>query len=358
MRDPLEDKQKLIDSIDPNGVGEHGKLFGLPFSVDLAEIVLIPVPWEVTVSYRAGTMDGSQAILEASSQVDLFVREIPNAWQMGVHMLPLPEELAKENIKHRDLARQYISLLEEGQQVTNSLEMKVIPHTINEVCEKLNIYIKSQAEKQLNQGKIVGVIGGDHSTPLGLIRVLNDRYKELGILQIDAHADLRKAYQGFTYSHASIMYNALKCQNVSKLVQVGVRDCCEQEAQLISSSNGRVVTFFDDEIKEALYLGNQWSKLCKQIIDQLPEHVYLSFDIDGLDPRFCPNTGTPVPGGLDFQEAAYLIKMLVKSGRKIVGFDLCEVAPGNDDWDGNVGTRMLYHICNWTGVSQGKLRNR
>lgn len=354
----MEDRQKLINSIDPNGVGESGKLFGLPFSAELADIILIPIPWEVTVSYGAGTMDGPQAILEASSQVDLFIRDIPNAWQMGIHMLPFQQEIANENIKFRDLASQYITILEEGKQGASSLEMKVIPQTINEICEKLNIYVKSQVEEQLNQGKIVGIVGGDHSTPLGLIRALNDRHEQLGILQIDAHADLRRAYQGFTYSHASIMYNALKCQNISKIVQVGVRDCCEQEAKMITASNGRVVTFFDDEIKEAQYLGNQWDKLCKQIVDQLPEHVYVSFDIDGLDPRFCPNTGTPVPGGLDFQEASYLIKTLVKSGRKIVGFDLCEVAPGNDDWDGNVGARILYQLCNWTGVSQGKLRNR
>lgn len=354
----MKDKQELINSIDPNAAGVSGKLFGLPFSEEQAEVILIPVPWEVTVSYGAGTMDGAQAILEASSQVDLFVREIPSAWQLGVHMLPVQEELSKENNKYRDLVNQYINQIESGEQIDKSLEMRVIPQTVNEVCEKLNIYVRSLAETWLNQGKIVGVVGGDHSSSLGLIRALNERYEQFGILQIDAHADLRKAYQGFTYSHGSIMHNALKCTNVRKLVQVGVRDCCEEEAKLISTSNGRVVTFFDDEIKEAQYLGNQWAKLCKQIVDRLPEHVYISFDIDGLDPRFCPNTGTPVPGGLDFQEAAYLIKAVVKSGRKIIGFDLCEVAPGSDEWDGNVGARMLYHLCNWTGVSQGKLVSR
>ena len=354
----MKDKQELINSIDPNAAGVSGKLFGLPFSEEQAEVILIPVPWEVTVSYGAGTMDGAQAILEASSQVDLFVREIPSAWQLGVHMLPVQEELSKENNKYRDLVNQYINQIESGEQIDKSLEMRVIPQTVNEVCEKLNIYVRSLTETWLNQGKIVGVVGGDHSSSLGLIRALNERYEQFGILQIDAHADLRKAYQGFTYSHGSIMHNALKCTNVRKLVQVGVRDCCEEEAKLISTSNGRVVTFFDDEIKEAQYLGNQWAKLCKQIVDRLPEHVYISFDIDGLDPRFCPNTGTPVPGGLDFQEAAYLIKAVVKSGRKIIGFDLCEVAPGSDEWDGNVGARMLYHLCNWTGVSQGKLVSR
>ena len=353
-----KDKEKFMNSIDPNGVGESGELFGLPFSEDLAKIVLIPILWEVTVSHGTGTANGVQAILEASSKMDLFVREIPNAWQMGICMLPFVDELTKENDKYRELASEYINLLEEEKEISNALERKIIPQAINEVCEKLNIYVKHEAEKRLDQGKIVGIVGGDHSSPLGLVRALNDRYEQLGILQIDAHADLRKAYQGFIYSHASIMYNALKCKNVSKLVQVGVRDCCEQEVKLINNSNGRIVTFFDDEIKEAQYLGNEWAKLCHQIVDQLPEHVYISFDIDGLDPRFCPNTGTPVPGGIDFQEATYLLKVLAKSGRKIIGFDLCEVAPGDGGWDGNVGASMLYRLCNWTGVSQGKLMTR
>ena len=262
----MEDKDKLISSIDPNGVGESGNLFGLPFTESLAEIVLIPVPWEVTVSYGAGTMDGPQTILDASSQVDLFIRDIPNAWQMGVHMLPIREELALDNDQYRDLASQYIALLESGKNVTSDPEFRIVPQTINEISEKLNIYIKSQANSLLDAGKLVGVVGGDHSSPLGLIRALGDRYENFGILQIDAHADLRKAYQGFKYSHASIMYNALESTSISKLVQVGVRDCCEEEAKYISSSAGRVLTFFDDEIKEAQYLGNQWAKLCGQII--------------------------------------------------------------------------------------------
>jgi agmatinase len=97
----------------------------------------------------------------------------------------------------------------------------------------------------------------------------------------------------------------------------------------------------------------------KEIIESLPEKVYISFDIDGLDPRFCPHTGTPVPGGLDFHEAVELIKAVALTGRKIIGFDLNEVAPGpNDDWDANVGARLLWQLSLWTGVSQGLLTYR
>lgn len=353
----MSNKEQLINEFDPNGVGEIGKMFGLPFSEENSEIILIPVPWEVTVSYRAGTADGPQSILEASSQVDLFVKDIPNAWKLGICMVESPASLTEQNTKYRDLASKYIVMQEEGKKVEKHPEMKIVPKAVNDICEKLNIYLKSEATKFLNQGKLVGIVGGDHSTPLGLIRALNDIHDDFGILQIDAHADLRKAYEGFKYSHASIMYNALGCSHVSKLVQVGIRDCCEEEVKRIQSSNGRIVTFFDEEIKEAFYHGNTWKKMTEMIISQLPQKVYVSFDIDGLDPKYCPNTGTPVPGGLDFQQAVYLIKQVVKSGRTIVGFDLNEVAPGSDEWDGNVGARLLYNLCNWAGVSQGKLKS-
>ena len=352
----MDNIEELIKSFDPNGIGEPGKIFGLPYTVNEAQVVLLPVPWEVTVSYNAGTIDGPEAILAASAQVDLFMKGIKEAWRLGIAVADIPREIISENIKYRDLATTYISALEQGKTLLSNPELAVIPRTIDEVTEKLNIYVKSEANRYLSKGKLVGLVGGDHSTPLGLIRALNDKYTDFGILQFDAHVDLRKAYEGFKYSHASIMYNALFCESISKLVQVGVRDCCEEEINVIENANGRIVTFFDEEIKEALYHGTPWKKMCETIVNHLPELVYISFDIDGLDPKYCPNTGTPVPGGLDFQEAVFLVKMVVASGRKIIGFDINEVAPGGDEWDGNVGARLLYNLCNWMGVSQGKLK--
>ena len=351
----MSSKEQLINDFDPNGVGHQGNIFGLPFGAEDAEVVLLPVPWEVTVSYNAGTSDGPEAILNASTQVDLFVKGINNAWRMGIAMTHIPKEIIQENNKYRSLAIKYIKALEEGKTSDRNPELKVIPKSINEISEKLNIYVKSEAEKYLKKGKLVGVVGGDHSTPLGLIRALNEKYSSFGILQFDAHADLREAYEGFKYSHASIMYNALHCENLTKLVQVGVRDCCEQEMEIVKNSKGRIVTFFDEEIKEASFHGTTWKKMCETIVNQLPEQVYISFDIDGLDPKYCPNTGTPVPGGLGYDEAVFLIKVVVASGKKIIGFDLNEVAPGDSEWDGNVGARLLYVLCNWMGVSQKKL---
>ena len=351
----MKSKADIIASFDPNAPGSSENLYGLPFDYDTSELIIIPVPWEVTVSYSAGTADGPEAILEASAQVDLFIKDIPDAWKMGIHMMPINKSFVSENSKYRDLAAKYISWLETNEEEWMSDELKVIPTAVNEVAEKLNIYIKSQATKIHNQGKMVALLGGDHSTPLGIINAMADLYPNLGILQIDAHADLREAYENFTYSHASIMYNVLKNKKVGKLVQVGIRDFCDEEMTYIENSNGRVKTFFDEDLKNAQYNGKSWDALCDDIVNELPEHVYISFDIDGLDPKLCPNTGTPVPGGFEFNEVVYLMKKVVKSGRKIVSFDLNEVAPGESEWDANVGARLLYQMSAIMGVSQGKL---
>lgn len=345
-------KEQIIHSFDPNGPGIAGNLFGLPFSEDTSDLVLVPVPWEVTVSYRSGTARGPKAILEASSQIDCFVKDIPDAWKLGVTMLPVPETILEETDKFRKLAAQHIKSIETGKTTEPTDPLLAI---INESSENLNIYVKSTTQRLLKEGKLVGLVGGDHSTPLGFLRALSERYDRFGILQIDAHADLRKAYEGFTYSHASIMYNALKIPAVNRLVQVGIRDFCEEEMEVIKRSMGRVVTFFDEDIKSWQYAGNTWDEICEQIIKPLPDLVYISFDIDGLDPKLAPSTGTPVAGGFEFQQIAYLIKKLVQANKKIIGFDLCEVAPSVTDWDANVGARMLWQLCNWMAVSNKKL---
>jgi agmatinase len=182
---------------------------------------------------------------------------------------------------------------------------------------------------------------------------LAEREDSFGILQIDAHCDLRKAYEGFTYSHASIFYNVMEeIPKVEKLVQVGIRDYCEEEINYIQNSKGRIVTFFDQDINESLFVGSSFHQICQNIIEKLPEKVYISFDIDGLWPNLCPNTGTPVAGGLSLPQAFYLLKQLVKSGRKIIGFDVCEVGSATE-WDGNVGARVVYKIANLMGLSNG-----
>ena len=347
-------KEEQIESFNPNGPGIRGQLFGLPFTAATSELVIVPVPWEVTVSYHSGTAQGPQAVVDASSQIDLAIKDIPDAWKLGISMLPFPHSLLEESVKLREWATQHTGINAGVDQVKPG---DPALRKINEACENLNIYIKSTTQKLFREEKMVGLLGGDHSTPLGLLRLLNEKYERFGILQFDAHMDLRKAYQGFNYSHASIMYNALKLPGVSRLVQVGIRDYCDEELEVLKREVGRVVTWFDEDLKAQLYEGKTWSSLCDLIIADLPENVYISFDIDGLNPQLCPSTGTPVAGGLEYGEVIYLLKRLATSGRKIISFDLNEVSPGPTDWDANVGARLLYQLCNWMAVSQGRLKS-
>ena len=143
------------------------------------------------------------------------------------------------------------------------------------------------------------------------------------------------------------MFNALaEIPVLEKLVQIGARDYCEEEWNLICNSNYRVITYFDKEIKERQYEGETWKNIVNEIVNHLPNKVYISFDVDGLDRKYCPNTGTPVQGGFETEEIFYLIKKVHESGRKIIGFDLVEIGVGQTDWDSNVGARILWRLCN------------
>ncbi|WP_224998871.1 agmatinase family protein [Cesiribacter sp. SM1] len=350
-------KEEVIQQFNPNGVGALGSLFGLPFSPEHASIVVIPVPWEVTVSYGAGTAQGPEAVLQASPQLDLYQPDIADAWQMGISMLPIPEQLLERSTSLREKSELYIEALENQNVAEQPTEVQQVPTLVNAASGEMCDWVQAQAEQLLEAGKIPAVLGGDHSTPLGLMRALAAYHKDgFGILQLDAHADLRIAYEGFSYSHASIMYNALQIEGVNKLVQVGIRDICGEEVEVARKNSTRVSIFYDRYLKQEAYKGKSWHNLVSEIIEQLPDKVYISFDIDGLDPKLCPGTGTPVPGGFEYEEAMYLIEAVVRSGRTIVGFDLCEVAPGESEWNGNVGARVLYRMANLAGVSQGLLK--
>lgn len=342
-------------TFDPNALGiKTNNIFGLPFTVDEAKLVIIPVPWEVTVSSSAGTARGPQAIFDASFQVDLYDPLVPNAWKIGLAMEEISKEWLDQSNALRPDVEKYLEFLSEGGDLSTSTKLAEVPKKVNLASSKLNSWVKARCLEHLQQKKIPVLVGGDHSTPLGLIEALAERHDSFGILQIDAHADLRDAYEGFTFSHASIMYNALKLSQIKKLVQVGVRDYCEDEVELIKRSENRVETFFDRDIKRGIFGGESWNKICQRIINCLPQKVYLSFDIDGLDPKLCPHTGTPVAGGFELEEVLYLIEELVLSGREIISFDINEVGFDKaSNWDGNVGARALYRLANLCAKSKG-----
>jgi agmatinase len=341
-------KEEKIKNFDPNSIGQlNAGMFGLPFSAEESEIILIPVPWEVTVSYGGGTADGPAAILDASYQVDLYDPFVKDAWKKGIWLDEFDEEIRRRSDNARRVAEAHIEALAGGADPDGNDQKRNVA-TVTDESKWLNKRVKEKVLGFLKKKKYVGLVGGDHSTPLGMMMAIGETKGNFAILQIDAHADLRNAYEGFEYSHASIMFNALKIKEVQKLVQVGIRDYCEEELDLINNSNGRVVTFFDRDIKYAQYCGDSWDRICNRIIKELPEQVYLSFDIDGLDPKLCPNTGTPVAGGFETEQVLFLLEKLVGSGKKIVGFDLNEVSAGNGggEWDANVAARLLYRIAN------------
>lgn len=335
-------------TFDPSAAAQPGSgVFGLPHSEDEARVVLVPVPFEATTSYGGGTAAGPEAVLEASRQVDLFDVETGRPYEAGIHMLPIADELVRLDASARAAAAPVIAA---GGLAPGRDDLARAAAEVDRACERVNAWVDERVSGLLARGKRVGLVGGDHSTALGGIAAHARRHAGLGLLHVDAHADLRVAFEGFTYSHASIIYNvAERCPEVARIVQVGLRDLSEEEHAYAAASRGRIVQHHDAELARARFEGEPWSAQVRRILEPLPREVYVTFDIDGLDPTLCPGTGTPVPGGLSYQEALYLLGAIVRSGRRIVGFDLVEVAPapGRGDWDGNVGARLLYKLVGW-----------
>src|SRR5687767_755728 len=333
---------------DPNGASNpSNNIYGFPTTEEEARLVILPVPWEVTVSYNAGTSRASEHILKASMQVDIFDRDYPDAWKQGFYMRPADKKILMKSDYLRKEAELYIAFISRGEDLRKNAFMCKSLKDINEGGTYLNEWVYEQTRGLMNRGKLVALLGGDHSTTLGYFKSIAEKHGEFGILQIDAHCDLRKCYEDFVYSHASVMYNALEeIPQIKKLVQVGVRDYSESEWDYIKGSNSRIITFFDKDIKRRQYEGDNWKHIADDIVNQLPQKIFLSFDIDGLDPKLSPNTGTPVFGGFEAEQVFYLLRKMLESGREFLGFDLVEVGIGETDWDSNVGARVLLKLCN------------
>jgi len=357
-----------MPTFDPNAAAAPGSgVFGLPFTRNDSRIVLVPVPFDATTSYGGGASGGPAAIMRASRQVDLFDLQFGRVYEAGIFMEAIDGKIAKLSREARTLAAPIIEAGGASDKDAGAVAR------INRAGEQVNEFVKAAAAKVLEEGKIPGIIGGDHSVPFGAIQACAEKAgrEGLGVLQIDAHMDLREEFEGFTWSHASIMHNVMsRIGNIKRLVQVGIRDFSEGELQaarqfgmpvtsqdswVVDMGPGRVATHFDLDWSRRLDSGEPFGRICQHAIDALPRLVYISFDIDGLDPALCPHTGTPVPGGLSFNRVCHLLEALHRTGRTIVGFDLCEVCPSSDEsdeWDANVGARVLYKLC---GCAAGRV---
>ena len=331
---------------DPDGPGGQG-LYGVPCPPEDALVHVIAVPWEATASYRRGTRHGPAAIYQASVQVDLADSSYGAVYRAGLAWI---DGEAVVGALQDSVESDALAVIEAGGAGADDA-LRAATARVDAAGDAMVAWVRQRADAALDAGRIPAVVGGDHSSPMGLIAAVAAREPELGVLHIDAHADLREAYLGFRWSHASIFHNVLAaCPSVTQLVGVGWRDMGAREVERIRASGDRITAWTDARLADAQLAGRPFLDVVADIVERLPPRVHVSIDIDGLDPTLCPHTGTPVPGGLSWREVEALLQA-VSRARTIVSFDLCEVGPGphgvteEDAWDAIVGARLLYKLC-------------
>lgn len=336
-------------TFDPNAAAAHAEnLYGLPADEGTASVIVVPVPFDATSSYGTGSKDGPAAILRESLQVDLLDRRFGRVYQRGLYMQPIPAEIAALSDRAAALTR---PIIDRGG--ATDADAEAVRET-DDICWRVNEHVHERVRAIYEAGKTPGVVGGEHGVAFGAYRAAAEVFPGVGILQIDAHLDLRPAFEGFRWSHASIMHNVLtELPGVARIVQVGIRDFCEQEAELAEAESERIRVHFADDLADERFFGTPFRDLCERIIDDLPPRVFVNVDIDGLEPSLSPNTGTPVPGGLSWDQFSVLLQLLRDSDREVVGFDLVEVSPSPlpdaRPIDAAIGARVLYRLCGLAG---------
>ena len=325
------------------------RAFGVETSFEESDLIFIPVPWEVTASYGSGASRGPELVRKASSQLDFFNPAFNGSYNHKIHFEepdPLIESLNKKG-------KAWAEDIQKNWQDDKTLSeaAQILSDKVNQASQTLMDWLYEKCLKVFQKGKTPALIGGEHSVSESLICLIGEQFKgEYGILHIDAHADLRKSYQGFQHSHASVMYNVLNLAfPPKKLVQVGVRDFCEQEYQQIKNDL-RIACYFDEDIFSRLFSGEKWADICQEIIKSLPSKIYVSLDVDALSWNYAPGTGTPVPGGLSFNQLLYLFSEIRRQNKQLVAFDVVETADGGiqnafSEWNGNVSARLAYHLA-------------
>jgi agmatinase len=333
-------------AFDPDAPGVSDGIFGLPHATDDAAVIVVPVPFEATTSYGRGTARAPRRVLEASRQVELNDPQTGEPWRAGIAMLPIDPRMEQWN---EEASADALPVIAAGGANTPELAERLA--RVNAHGARVNEWVAARTREVLAREAIPAILGGDHSVSFGAIQAAAEKYPGLGILHVDAHADLREAYEGFTWSHASIMYNVHeKIPNLGYTVQVGLRDFGVAEMERIERWND-LTAFTDHEIAWELASGEPWMRIAARILRPLPPRVWVTFDVDGLDPALCGRTGTPVPGGLSWRETLLLLQLLADE-HEIVGFDVVEI--GDEEWDANVGARLLYKLAGWSIATRGR----
>jgi len=274
-----------------------------------SQIVVLPVPLEKTVSYGKGTSKGPEEILKASHYVEFYDEE-----------------------QKRELC------FEKGICTLEAMNLQKL--SIEKALQKIH----KEVAKHIDEGKFVVTLGGEHSLSAAPIMAFHERFPNLSILQIDAHSDLRNSYEGSKYSHACVMARVAEFN--SNIVQVGIRAQCIEELEI--KKNKGIKTFYAREIKMGMY-GENWHEL---VVNNLTENVYITFDVDGLDPSLLPATGTPEPGGLFWDETMNLLKA-IGIEKNIVGFDVVELAPTKYHPSSNfVAAKLVYKMLNYAFIDR------
>ena len=266
-----------------------------------SKIVIIPVPYDGTSTWQKGADKGPEAFLDASENMELYDIETNS-------------EVYKEGV--------YLA-----ETVTENSSPEAVVKTVHEITKKY-----------INKNKFVTIIGGEHSISIGTIKAFDECFNNLTVLQIDAHADLRKEYEGTPYNHACAMYEASLNTN---LVQVGIRSMDKSER---NSMNLDKVFFAHD-----MAVNEDWMD---DVIDQLTDNVFITFDLDALDPSIMPSTGTPEPGGLFWYETLEFLKMVFER-KNVVGFDLVELCPNEIEKSSDFLTaKLFYKMLSYKFASQ------
>jgi agmatinase len=333
-----------VSDFDLDETWKTQSIFGLPTHPN-PKIEILPIPWDTCAPFERGTRHAPKAIQIASTQLALYDLEYGAFWKEGIFMHDVES-------RYMHLSEHMKSLLQTC--ISSDEENVPISKQIDTIVEEFQDDIYQKSKTLLAEEKIVGVLGGEHSSSYGLIRASSELFSDgnFGVVHINAHLCFQNDGGRIRNSRSSIFWHVSKLQHVQKIVGLGIRDVEEQEVLYANSLGTRHRTYYDHELSRRLLSGESWLSIVNECIQHLPPNIHISIDIDGLDPFLCPNTRSPVPGGLSFQQLQALLFRLSQS-RNIVSFDLCEVAPDpQNEWDANVGARVLYKLCGAAMASQ------
>lgn len=342
------DKAEKI-KLDPNAPRSHNGCFlGLPIAENDAQTVVLCAPW-AGAQADSHIHTAAANVLEASYRLPLYDPDVPDAWKRGFSLRLPDAQLSERGKQFREKAAGLSLFAESGESPSEGRYVQTSFEEVDKEAAALKQELRQEAKALLDNHKSVGLLGGDSSTQLGLLEALAERYPEFGILHLGARMGLNTSWPGPACSPETFLHHALQLGSVAQLTLAGARHCSPREEK---TANGKenIAVFYQHEIRRRLFRGHTYSQICGDIIRDLPDRVYISFDIDALLPHYRPHSAGTAPGGFEFEEATYLLKRLVDAELEIIGFGLCGVAGEPHTWEGQVGAQLLYRLGNLMGA--------